>query len=257
MRFLSALAAATWVLAPAAHAKVTESSDSGFVVAHTARVAAKPDEVWKTLRMPDKWWSKAHTWSGDAANLWMDTQAGGCFCEKLPRDDGTFGSVQHARILYADAGKLLRLSGGLGPLQSEAVTGTLTVVIQSNDKGSTILFEYVVGGYARFPMKTIAPAVDTVIGEQLAGLAKALGGALPVGDAADKAAPAAKATTPPAPAAKPADTAKPAPVAPKPAAPAAAPKPAIATTPKPAATPTPKPAPTTTAKPVDPAKPKP
>src|SRR3546814_17092150 len=39
---------------------------------------------------------------------------------------------------------------------------------------------YVVGGYMRFKTAEIAPAVDRVIGEQLAGLAKALGGALPV-----------------------------------------------------------------------------
>jgi uncharacterized protein YndB with AHSA1/START domain len=222
MRHFAAFAAAALcsVSAPLA-AKVTESTESGFVVAHTARVAASPDDVWKMLRSPDKWWSKAHSWSGNAANLWMDTQAGGCFCEKLPHDDGSFGSVQHARILYADAGKMLRLSGAFGPLQSEAVTGTLTIVIKPNDKGSLILFEYVVGGYARFPLKSVAPAVDAVLGEQLGGLAKALGGALPPPETADKAVD------------KPAEKAAPAP------APAPAAKPASGTPAKPAPTPAP------------------
>ncbi|MEY4269470.1 MAG: hypothetical protein RLZZ58_686 [Pseudomonadota bacterium] len=275
MRVLScfAVAAAIVTAAPAVSAKVIESADNGFTVAHTARVAASPDDVWKMLRTPDKWWSKAHSWSGNAANFWMDTQAGGCFCEKLPRDDGTFGSVQHARIVYADAGKMLRLSGALGPLQAEALTGTLTIVIQPNEKGSTILFEYVVGGYARFPLKSVSPAVDGVIGEQLAGLAKALGGALPVADGADKGGSAATPTKPPVAAAKPVEPIKaaPTPARANPAtqspasatvpAPKTAPSPAVAkplvtsttTAPKPATTP----ATTTASKPTDTVKPKP
>ena len=66
------------------NAKVIDQSELGFTVAHTAQVAATPEDVWKMLRMPQKWWSKDHSWSGDAANFWLDSQAGGCFCEKLP-----------------------------------------------------------------------------------------------------------------------------------------------------------------------------
>jgi hypothetical protein len=36
------------------------------------------------------------------------------------------------------------------------------------------MVDYVVGGHARFPLRTLAPAVDAVIGEQAAGLARAL-----------------------------------------------------------------------------------
>jgi hypothetical protein len=45
--------------------------------------------------------------------------------------------------------------------------------------GSALRFDYVVGGYMRFKVADVAPAVDRVIGEQLKGLAEALGGALP------------------------------------------------------------------------------
>ena len=96
------------------------------------------------------------------------------------------GSVQHARILFAKPNEMLRLSGALGPLQGEAVTGTLTIQIKPMDGGSLIRFDYVVGGYMRVKVADIAPAVDGVIGQQLAGLAKALGGALPVEGAAAK-----------------------------------------------------------------------
>jgi uncharacterized protein YndB with AHSA1/START domain len=162
-----------------ASAKVVDQSAIGFTVAHTAQVAATPEDVWKMLRMPQKWWSKAHSWSGDAANFWLDSQAGGCFCEKLPDTGKGLGSVQHARILFAKPNEILRLSGAFGPLQGEALTGTLTIQIKETPTGAAIRFDYVVGGYMRFKIDEIAPAVDTVIGEQLVGLTAALGGALP------------------------------------------------------------------------------
>ncbi|MGH6652644.1 MAG: hypothetical protein ACREB7_16090 [Sphingopyxis sp.] len=185
MRFSIMLGAAALAAATVqpAHAKVIDQSEIGFTVAHTAQVAATPDDVWKMLRMPQKWWSKEHSWSGDAANFWLDPQAGGCFCEKLPGtgpdNNVGLGSVQHARILFAKPNELLRLSGAFGPLQGEALTGTLTIQIKATPTGSAIRFDYVVGGYMRFKTADIAPAVDKVIGEQLVGLAKALGGSLP------------------------------------------------------------------------------
>lgn len=180
MLLRSASIAALLVVAAPAQAKVIDQSDIGFTVAHTAQVAATPEDVWKMLRLPDKWWSKAHSWSGDSANFWLDSQAGGCFCEKLPGEGGAMGSVQHARIIFAKPNEMMRLSGAFGPLQSEAVTGTLTIQIKSTPTGSAIRFDYVVGGYMRFKVADVAPAVDKVLGEQLAGLAKALGGSLAV-----------------------------------------------------------------------------
>ncbi|MGV1684978.1 SRPBCC family protein [Sphingopyxis sp. NJF-3] len=168
------------LLAPPAQAKVIDQNEIGFTVAHTAQVAATPEDVWKMLRTPEKWWSKEHSWSGDAANFWLDSQAGGCFCEKLPGDGGAMGSVQHARIVFAKPGEMMRLSGAFGPLQGEAVTGTLTIQIKKTGAGAAIRFDYVVGGYMRFKVADIAPGVDKVIGEQLRGLAAALGGNLPV-----------------------------------------------------------------------------
>lgn len=163
----------------AATAKVVDQGEVGFTIAHTAQVAATPADVWKMLRMPQSWWSKEHSWSGDAANFWLDSQAGGCFCEKLPDTGSGVGSVQHARIVFAKPNEMLRLSGAFGPLQGEALTGTLTIQIKETPTGSALRFDYVVGGYMRFKTADIAPAVDKVIGEQLVELANALGGALP------------------------------------------------------------------------------
>lgn len=182
---------------PAANAKVVDQSEAGFSVAHTAQVSATPADVWKMLRMPQSWWSKDHSWSGDAANFWLDSQAGGCFCEKLPDTGSGVGSVQHARILFSKPNQMLRLSGAFGPLQGEALTGTLTIQIKETPTGSALRFDYVVGGYMRFKVGEIAPAVDKVIGEQLLSLANALGGALPP-TRDEKGADKPKAETPPA-----------------------------------------------------------
>ena len=164
--------------APAAHADIIKKDENGFVVRHMAEVKASPQDVYKTLRAPAKWWSPEHSWTGDAKNFYMDAQAGGCFCELIPaaREGDERGSVEHMRIVFAQPGKLMRLSGGLGPLQSEAVNGTLTIAIKPTSKGTTIVgFEYIVGGYMRYEMDTISSAVDGVIGEQLSRFSKLLG----------------------------------------------------------------------------------
>lgn len=159
------------VTATPAMAEISASSDTGFVVNHQVVIAAPPADVWATLRAPARWWSAEHSWSGDAANFWMDAQATGCFCEKLPATaDRPMGSVQHARILYADPHKLLRLDGAFGPLQGEALNATLTITLTPEADGTRVAFDYVVGGYMRFATAQIAPAVDAVLGQQLAGL---------------------------------------------------------------------------------------
>jgi hypothetical protein len=177
-RLIAPLAALA--LAVPAQAEVVQKSEAGFVTRATATVAKPPLEAWLALVAPAKWWNKAHSWSGDAANFYLDPQATGCFCEflPLPKDapaNARRGSVEHMHVVYADPGKVLRMSGALGPLQSEAMNGTLTVTLKPVEGGTRILFEYVVGGYMRFKTEDIAPAVDGVMAEQLNRLAALLG----------------------------------------------------------------------------------
>ena len=65
-RWVGSVLAVAALSAMPATAKVIDQSEIGFTVAHTANVAATPEDVWKMLRMPQKWWSKAHSWSGNA-----------------------------------------------------------------------------------------------------------------------------------------------------------------------------------------------
>jgi hypothetical protein len=181
MRVIGTLFAATLVLSSPAKAEIAAKSEAGFVSRNAVEVKASPEDVWKTLIAPAVWWNGEHTYSGDAANLWIDARATGCFCEKLPLPADApsgqrSGGVEHMRVIYADAGKVLRLSGGLGPLQSEAVNGTLTIALKPAERGTTrIIWEYVVGGYMRYKIDEIAPAVDKVLAEQLNRLAAKLG----------------------------------------------------------------------------------
>ncbi len=176
------------VAAPAC-AEVTQKTESGFVVRVTAEVAASPADAWKAFTTPSLWWSAQHTFSGDSANLALDPVANGCFCEKLPVPKDALagqkpGSVMHMRVVYAEPYRALRMVGGLGPLQSEAVNGTMTVTFKpvdgSGGKATRILWEYVVGGFMRYKTEIISGAVDKVLEGQLAGLVKVLGPVKPV-----------------------------------------------------------------------------
>jgi hypothetical protein len=120
-----------------------------------------------------------HSWSGDAANLYLDPQAGGCFCELLPKPTGApdslrRGSIEHMRVIAAMPPKLLRMAGALGPLQGEALAATMTITLKPlPDGGTHLTWSYVVGGYMRMAVDDIAPLVDKVLVEQFTRLAKA------------------------------------------------------------------------------------
>jgi hypothetical protein len=156
-----------------AFAEVKAESDTGFNSVHIATVDATPEDIWKRLLTPKDYWNKAHSWSGSSAGFYIDAQANGCFCELFQEADvngklQTVGSVEHMRVIFAQPGKVLRMQGALGPLQSEAVIGTLTVAMEpaKDNAGTRVSFSYVVGGYMRYKVSEIAPAVDKVLGEQ-------------------------------------------------------------------------------------------
>lgn len=154
----------------AAAAEIKSVADSGFEVVTMATVKATPQAAYAALQKPGDWWNDEHTYSGDSANMTIEARAGGCFCEKMAEG----GTIEHGRIIYAQPGKTLRFSGGLGPLQSEAVMGTLTWTIEAAGSGARITQRYAVSGYMAGGLKPLAPIVDKVLSEQLAGLRKLL-----------------------------------------------------------------------------------
>ncbi len=161
-------------------AEVTDADDRSFITRDEAVVEADLKATWLALISPGRWWNSAHTWSGNAANMTLRPQAGGCFCERIPEDPdpntiSLEGSVEHMRVIQAFPEKALRMQGGLGPLQSEPVMGVLTIVLSEVDEGTRIVWEYNVGGSMRYEVPVISKAVDGVMTQQLNGLAKLLG----------------------------------------------------------------------------------
>jgi hypothetical protein len=177
MKTMLALAAMLAAISSPAFADVKATSDTGFNIVHVAEVTATPETIWKRLIAPKEWWNKANSWSGSTDGFYIDAQANGCFCE-LFQETGTngkvktTGSVEHMRVIFAQPGKVLRMQGALGPLQSEAVIGTLTVAMEPlrNSDRTRLSFSYVVGGFMRYKMSEIAPAVDKMLGEQFKNL---------------------------------------------------------------------------------------
>ncbi|MBX9813576.1 MAG: SRPBCC family protein [Sphingomonas sp.] len=152
-----------------AMAEVTQSSPTSFVITQSVTIAAPIDRAWATLRSPQKWWDKEHSYSGDSANLYLDSQATGCFCEKLPGK----GSVEHGHLVYVEPPRALRMRTALGPLQTEGVDGALTITLEPEGEGTKLSLSYVVGGFARAGLDTLAPKVDEVLALQLAHLKEA------------------------------------------------------------------------------------
>ena len=143
-------------------ADVIDRSPNGFTIKGTAQVAAAPDAAFRALVDVGAWWDKDHTYSGDAKNMSIVAQPGGCFCEKLPNGAG----VEHARVVNVAPGGLLRLQGALGPLQQLGVSGSLSWEITNAANGSTITMTYAVGGYSP-GLEKLAPLVDQVMMRQL------------------------------------------------------------------------------------------
>ncbi|MFH1143923.1 MAG: SRPBCC domain-containing protein, partial [Candidatus Eisenbacteria bacterium] len=141
-------------------AEVRATSASGFLVRSEVPIAAPPGAVYKVLvdRLGE-WWDPAHTFSGDSRNLSLDARPGGCFCESLPGG----GGVSHMTVVYVAPGSVLRMSGGLGPLQEYGLVGNMTLNLSETDAGTTLELIYSVGGYYPADFKDIAPAVDGVL----------------------------------------------------------------------------------------------
>jgi hypothetical protein len=149
-----------------AKADVADSSSNGFTVKLALNINAAPDEVYRKLIHVGDWWNSEHTFSGDAHNLSIEERPMGCFCEKLPNQ----GAVRHMEVVNFSPGKTLVLSGGLGPLQSLAATGSMTISLAAAEGGTKLAVTYAVTGYLPAGMNALAAPVDGVVREQFTRL---------------------------------------------------------------------------------------
>ena len=146
-----------------AAAAVVASGPGGFVVREEVVYVGAPDAAWQRLVAPAQWWNPAHTYSGNAANLTLALEPGGCWCERLPAG----GFVRHMEVAYAAPATALRLLGGLGPLQGMGATGALTFTLKADAGVTRVVAQYAVTGFAPDGFGEIATQVDLVLADQL------------------------------------------------------------------------------------------
>jgi hypothetical protein len=129
-------------------ADIIQSSPGLTEISFQLHVTANAAGAYAAVTHPEKWWNGEHSYSGSAANMTLEAVAGGCWCEKLPAG----GSAQHMRVLAAIPGALLRLTGGLGPLQAQPMTGVMTWSFKDDPKGGSVIdFKYRLAGPSDLP----------------------------------------------------------------------------------------------------------
>lgn len=145
-------------------ADVTDVSPGGFTVRLEIDIEASPIDVYDAaVGRIAEWWSSDHTFSGDAANMTIEHRLGGCFCETFGED----GGVVHMQVTFLNRGRMIRLTGGLGPLGLMGVSGNMTWEFGEADAGTRWVLTYAVGGYSRDGLDKIAGPVDQTLEEQM------------------------------------------------------------------------------------------
>jgi uncharacterized protein YndB with AHSA1/START domain len=108
----SLLAIVLVCVAAQADGEVLDSSHAGFTVKFEMTINASPEKVYENLvEQVSHWWHPDHTFSTDAANLYLDAKEKGWFGELLPGG----GDVQHMEVDHAAPAKLLRFRCALRP----------------------------------------------------------------------------------------------------------------------------------------------
>jgi uncharacterized protein YndB with AHSA1/START domain len=153
-------------------AEVKASAATGFIIEERVEIKASAEDAFRALTEVERWWNPEHTYSGKAENLHIELRPDGCFCETLPNG----GFVRHLELAMVMPPKLLRFTGGLGPLLGLGATGTLSMAVKPGEDGKvTVSFRYVVTGFDPAGFDKTAAAVDGVLAEQLARYAKLFG----------------------------------------------------------------------------------
>ena len=161
MRIFGLIAALA--LAAPANAVVVGADSHGFELRHTLDLPVAPAQAIAAFGQIGSWWSKDHTYSGDAARLTLQLRPGGCWCEQL--DGG--GGIEHMRVAYVQPGERVVMTGGLGPLLYEGTSGVMDVQAKKTPAGSQLMINYRVAGFARGNGMDMALLVDGVLRTQV------------------------------------------------------------------------------------------
>ena len=156
------------LLIPSAIAEVKYVSEQGFIIENRIETNADTMQVWSALiNDVDSWWPKDHSWWAQEGTFSIEPKAGGCFCETAGER-----SAEHMHISFVDPGKLLRMTGGLGPLQGMGMVGALDWKFSEHNGKTVVTLTYTVQGFNKDGFEGLAPIVASVQNVQLNGLKK-------------------------------------------------------------------------------------
>jgi len=141
IRFAALLVTACVAAAAPASAEVVSRSADGFTLRFAVGVEAAPEDVVSAVSELPQWWDPAHTYTGDASNLSLAFQEGGCWCEKLA--DGTV--FEHAVVTGITADRVT-MNAALGPLHDKATKAELTFGSGPENRGRLVTIDFVVEG---------------------------------------------------------------------------------------------------------------
>ena len=141
-------------------AEVKQAAADTMLLEFSTEVAASPSIVYDSIVHIERWWSSEHTYSGNASNMSLLAEPGGCFCERW-KD----GAVEHGRVVFVQRDQLVRLVAPLGPLQSRALNAVLTFQLTPAEGGTALAVSYRVNGSSASGLDKSAPGVDGVLSE--------------------------------------------------------------------------------------------
>jgi uncharacterized protein YndB with AHSA1/START domain len=141
-------------LTPNLRSETKEIKTAAFQIQQEVVIAAKPEAVYDAATGDiSGWWD--HHMSEHPKKLYIEAKPGGCFCEIF--DDAGNG-VQHAVVIYADRGKMLRFTGPLG-FSGSAIDNVITYEFLPDPAGTKLRLTINVTGQVDQPT---AQAVDAV-----------------------------------------------------------------------------------------------
>lgn len=151
-------AALALLLSSGAHAAVAEQFAGGFELRYETTVARRAEQIYLGFIRIGRWWDLDHTYTKKAEGLTVKLGPGGCFCEH-----GKHFYVRHLELVFAQKYRRLVFTGGLGPLQSMAVNGVLSVTITPGPEASTLQWTYRISGGDPAKISALAKPVDSVM----------------------------------------------------------------------------------------------
>ena len=147
--------------APAA-AEVVSADTHGFEVQETVNLVVPINQAYAAFGRLGNWWNSDHSYSGDARNIRLALQPGGCMCESNPK-----GGVEHMRVAVVMPNERIVMTGSLGPLLYEAASGVMDVKFDKIAGGTKVTLNYRAAGFANANADKMAPLVDSVLADQM------------------------------------------------------------------------------------------